>query len=116
MKARFYAVTGLNARRRAGTWTGTRSWRRSRPASPCASNCPTTCPARPSTRSIVDEPVANVIELRQCAGARLPEAAERLGDRNLNVAVNGEMVLSGEQGRLVASGDKVSLFSMIAGG
>ena len=42
--------------------------------------------------------------------------ALRLGDRNLNMAINGEMVLSGELGRAVANGDKVTVFPMIAGG
>ena len=77
---------------------------------------PKDLPGAPEHAIIVDEPVANVSELRQWLARWLPEAAERLGDRNLNIAVNGEMVLSGEQGRSVVSGDKVSLFSMIAGG
>jgi aldehyde:ferredoxin oxidoreductase len=57
---------------------------------------PNDLPGAPEHAIVVDEPVANVVELRQSLRRRLPEAAERLGDRNLNVAVNGEMVLSGE--------------------
>ncbi|MCC6657886.1 MAG: MoaD/ThiS family protein, partial [Rhodocyclaceae bacterium] len=70
----------------------------------------------PEHAIVVDEPVSNVVELRQTLRRRLPEAAERLGDRNLNVAVNGEMVLSGEAGAALKSGDRVTVFPMIAGG
>jgi aldehyde:ferredoxin oxidoreductase len=65
---------------------------------------------------VVDEPVSNVIELRAAMKRRYPEATEFLGDRNLSVAVNGEMPLSGEKTVRVKSGDKVTLMTMISGG
>ncbi|MCZ7655984.1 MAG: MoaD/ThiS family protein [Rhodocyclaceae bacterium] len=57
-----------------------------------------------------------MVELRNALRKRLPEAAAALGDRNLNVAVNGEMVLSGENNVALKSGDRVTVFPMIAGG
>jgi len=65
---------------------------------------------------VVDEPVANLTELRQALGRWLPESGDRLRDRNLNIALNGEMVLSGEAATPVRNGDRVTLFPMIAGG
>ena len=47
---------------------------------------------------------------------KLPEAADDLADKSWNVAVNGEMVLSGEASRRIASGDRVALVPIIAGG
>lgn len=65
---------------------------------------------------ILDQPVTNVTELRQSLARWLPEAAGRLKDRNLNIAINGEMVLSGERNRAVRNGDRASIVAMIAGG
>jgi aldehyde:ferredoxin oxidoreductase len=95
VEGRFYALTGLNAEgvpqldwheKLAKVITGFA----------VRVELPNDVPGAPEHAIVVDEPVANVVELRQSLRRRLPEAAERLGDRNLNVAVNGEMVLSGE--------------------
>lgn len=115
LKARFYTLTGLNDEgvpsldwheRLAQATTGFA----------VRVDLPKDVPGAPEHAIIVDEPVANLFELRQWMARWLPEAGERLGDRNLNMAVNGEMVLSGEQDRALANGDKVSVFPMIAGG
>jgi len=77
---------------------------------------PSDVPGAPEHAIVVDQPVANVIELRDALRKRLPEAGSALGDRNLNVAVNGEMVLSGENSTPLRNGDRVTVFPMIAGG
>ena len=65
---------------------------------------------------IIDQPVADVGALRRALQHKLPEAAADLADTSWNVAVNGEMVLSGEASRRIASGDRVTLVPIIAGG
>jgi sulfur carrier protein ThiS len=57
-----------------------------------------------------------VSALREALARRLPGAREVLADRNLNVAVNGEMVISGESAAPIANGDRVQIVHMIAGG
>jgi len=115
LKARFYHLTGLNEEgapsvdwheKLAKVTTGFS----------LRVELPNDIPGAPEHAIIVDEPVANVIELRKSLSRWLPEAADQLGDRNLNVAINGEMVLSGEKEMALKSGDRVTVFSMIAGG
>ena len=47
---------------------------------------------------------------------RLPDAHEWLAGHQVNVAVNGEMILAGEAVAPVRSGDRVALVPAIAGG
>jgi aldehyde:ferredoxin oxidoreductase len=54
--------------------------------------------------------------LRAALLRRLPEAAADLNDSSWNVAVNGTMLLSGESSARIASGDRVVLVPIIAGG
>ena len=115
MKQRFYTLTGLNAES-APILAWHEKLARATTGFAVRVDLPKDLPGAPEHAVIVDEPVANLAELRQWLARWLPEAAERLGDRNLNLALNGEMVLSGEKDRAVANGDKVSLFPMIAGG
>jgi aldehyde:ferredoxin oxidoreductase len=115
MKARFYALTGLNSRRRAAAeWheklalaidrlrrarrvaqaaarRARQGHRHRRGGQPTSANCAAPCAAT----------------CRKRRGARRP---------TWNVAVNGEMVLSGEASRRIASGDRVTLVPIIAGG
>ena len=65
---------------------------------------------------VIDEPVANVSELRGALRRYLPEAGTALDDPSWNVTVNGQMLLSGEIGRALHSGDRVQLVPSIAGG
>lgn len=115
MKLRFYTLTGLNEEGAPDL-----AWHEKLAIATTGFavrvDLPQDLPGAPEHAVIVDEPVANLAELRQWLARWLPEAAQRLGDRNLNMAINGEMVLSGEQDRAVANGDKVSVFPMIAGG
>lgn len=77
---------------------------------------PPELPGAPEHGVIIDEPVNNVIELREALKRRLPEAAEKLDDRSLNIAVNGEMLLSGEKQASLRNGDQVTIVPMLAGG
>lgn len=77
---------------------------------------PAACPGAPESTIVVDEPVASVHELRAAVAKRLPEAGEWLADPQVNVAVNGAMILSGEAAAPVRSGDRVALVPAIAGG
>jgi aldehyde:ferredoxin oxidoreductase len=65
---------------------------------------------------VVDEPVATAEELRATLARRLPRASEQLHSGMLNLAVNGDVVLSGERSRAIRSGDDVLLLGALAGG
>jgi aldehyde:ferredoxin oxidoreductase len=115
LKGRFYALTGLNDEgvpklewhemlARATTGFSVRV------------ELPNDIAGATEHAIVIDEPVSSVTELRQALGRRLPESVGKLGDRNLNISVNGEMVLSGEAGTPIRSGDRVTVFPMIAGG
>ena len=115
LKARFYEITGLNSEglpkyewheKLAQITTGFS-------VRVQVSNA---MPGAPEHEFVIDDPVSNVIELREAMKRRFPEATEFLADRNLSVAVNGEMPLQGEKTVPVKSGDKVTLMTMIAGG
>ncbi len=115
MKERFYTLTGLNTEGMPKL-----AWHEKLAKATTGFSLRVELPndvlGAPEHAIILDEPVANVIELRQMLTRRLPEAADKLGDRNLNVAVNGEMVLSGEQAVALKNGDRVTVFPMISGG
>ena len=115
LKASFYELTGLNSEgvpnfdwheRLARLTTGFA----------VRVHVPSDMPGAPEHEVVIDEPVSNVIELREAVRRRYPEAAEFLADRTLSVVVNGEMPLSGEKTVPVKSGDRVTLMTMIAGG
>ena len=79
-------------------------------------NLPSPMPGAPEQAVIIDEPVNNVIELRQALHRKIPEASEQLQDESINIAVNGEMVLSGEAESSVPNGSEVTLVPIISGG
>ncbi|NMG46274.1 aldehyde ferredoxin oxidoreductase [Aromatoleum toluvorans] len=115
MKARFYEVTGLNAEgvpkaewheRLATTTTGFA----------VRVELPNVLPGAPEKTVVIDEPVANVVALRDALARRLPEAREALNDHSWNIAVNGHMVLSGERNAMLHHGDRVAFVPIIAGG
>lgn len=115
MKARFYELTGLNAEgvpkaewheQLAQTTTGFA----------VRVELPHALPGAPEKAVVIDEPVANVVALREALRRRLPEAQEALNDHSWNIAVNGRMVLSGEREQALHSGDRVAFVPIIAGG
>jgi aldehyde:ferredoxin oxidoreductase len=115
MKTRFYAVTGLNSE-----GLPQHDWHRklSQVATGFAVEVelPPGTPGVPDGTLIVDEPVDNVVQLRDVIARRLPEAAEQLGDRSLNIAVNDQLLVSGELTAPVRHGDRVTLLPMLGGG
>src|SRR5512139_447454 len=115
MKARYYALLGLNSagvpslawhRRLAEVTTGFAAEVR----------LPEGIPGAPEGAVIVDEPVSSVAELRESLNRRLPHAAGKLGDRSLIVSVNGDMVLANEKDSPVRSGDEIAVMRILSGG
>jgi aldehyde:ferredoxin oxidoreductase len=115
MKARFYAVTGLNAEGVPVTdWH--QNLARATTGFALRVELPYPLPGSPEKTIVIDEPVGDVIALRQALRRRFPEAEEALSDQSWNVAVNGHMILSGERETALRDGDQVSLIPIIAGG
>ncbi len=77
---------------------------------------PTELPGVPEQGFIIDEPVANLAELRELLRRKLPEANQILNDANLNMILNGKMVLAGEDQTPVPDSSEVCLLSYVAGG
>ncbi|MDA8257493.1 MAG: MoaD/ThiS family protein [Betaproteobacteria bacterium] len=115
MKARFYELTGLNAE---GVPHADWHERLALAATGFALRVelPKPLPGAPEKSIVIDQPVANVSELRSALRRHLPEARSSLDDPTWNVTVNGEMLLFGESGKALHSGDRVSLVPIIAGG
>ena len=115
MKTRFYALTGLNAEGAPATeWHEKLS--RLTTGFAVRVELPKPLPGAPEKSVIIDEPVSDVSALRRALLRKLPEAAADLNDSSWNIAVNGDMVLSGEASTRIASGDRVTLVPIIAGG
>ena len=115
LKDRFYRLTGLNAE-----GTPAIAWHEQL-SKITTGFCvrvelPRALPGAPENAIVIDEPVDNVTELRRELKRRLPEAAADLDDKMLNIAVNGHMLLAGEGAAALASGDRVTLVPIFAGG
>ena len=115
LKARFYALTGLNA---AGV--PTLEWHR-RLAEVTTGfavtvKLPGALPGAPEGAVVVDQPVATAAELREALARRLPHAVAQLQDKSLVVIINDDMVLGNEGRACVRSGDALTLLPMLAGG
>ena len=115
LKQRFYQITGLNSQ-----GVPKPAWHeqlaRITTGFAVRVQVPNDMPGVPEHEFVVDEPVSNVIELRAAMLRRFPEASDFLADRNLSVAVNGEMALHGEKSVPVGNGDQVTIMTMISGG
>ncbi|MDP2133125.1 MAG: aldehyde ferredoxin oxidoreductase C-terminal domain-containing protein, partial [Sulfuritalea sp.] len=115
MKSRFYALTGLNAEGAPATeWHEKLS--RAITGFAVRVDLPRPLPGAPEQAVVIDEAVGDVTALRKALLRKLPEAAADLNDSSWNIAVNGQMVLSGEGAARIASGDRVTLIPIIAGG
>ena len=77
---------------------------------------PCALPGAPEQCVIVDEPVAHLGELRQHLRRKHPEAANILDDPNLNIVIDGKMILSGEKQTGIQDGSDVALISYVSGG
>jgi aldehyde:ferredoxin oxidoreductase len=115
LKERFYQLTGLN---QAGTpaldWHALLSkvvtGYSIKVKFPCA------LPGAPEQSIIVDEPIAHLGELRQHLRRKLPEANDILDDPNLNIVIDGKMILAGENQTEIPDGSEVYLVSYVSGG
>ena len=115
MKNRFYDVTGLNAEGLpALDWHNKLSSIATGFA--VKVDLGEAMPGAPEHALIIDTPVNNVIELRQALRRKLPEARDKLDNENLNIAIDGNLVLSGEQATAVPNGSEVTLVPIISGG
>ena len=65
-------------------------------------------PGAPEHEIVADEPISNVIELREAILRRFPEASEYLAGPVLSVAVNGEMRNHGDKTAVVKDGERVT--------
>jgi aldehyde:ferredoxin oxidoreductase len=65
---------------------------------------------------VVDQPLANIAELRDFLGRMLQDNVGYLQDPSLGVAVNGELVMTGEASATLRDGDEIELVPVIAGG
>lgn len=115
MKSRFYSITGLNAE---GTPALDWHHKLSSLATGYAIkvNLSEAMPGAPEQALIIDEPINNISQLRQALLRKLPEASEQLRNDTINIAIDGDMVLSGEQTTPVPNGSEVSLVPIIGGG
>lgn len=115
MKARFYAITGLN-----GAGVPTLEWHRRlalvTTGFAITVNFHSSIPGAPEGAVIIDQPVANVAELRVVLGKKLPHAATQLEDKSMAIIVNDNMVLANEAGVTLQSGDEITLITMLGGG
>jgi aldehyde:ferredoxin oxidoreductase len=73
-------------------------------------------PGAPEQYIIVDEPVAHIGELRKHLRLKLPEASGILDDPNLNIVIDGKMILAGENQTDIPDGSEVYLISYVSGG
>jgi aldehyde:ferredoxin oxidoreductase len=115
MKSRFYAISGLTsagvpkpewhaALARIATGFAVRVVMPSSTGNGCGGEI------------VIDEPVSTAAELRAALRKRIACAAGAEDDSFYNLAVNGEVLLSGEGDRPIRSGDEVTLVPVMAGG
>ncbi|MCF8179545.1 MAG: MoaD/ThiS family protein [Sulfuritalea sp.] len=115
MKKRFYSVTGLNAEGLPATdWHEKLSQLLT--GFSVRVELPKPLPGAPESVVVIDDRVSDVTELRKALLRKLPEAADQLNDSTWNIAINGDMVLSGERAVHISSGDRIALVPIIAGG
>ena len=115
LKQRFYQVTGLN---REGVPALDWHARLSQIVTGYNIRVKFACvlPGAPEKGIIVDEQVANLRELRKLLRHKLPEANEILNDPNLNIVINGKMILAGEDQTEIPDGSEINLISYVSGG
>jgi aldehyde:ferredoxin oxidoreductase len=115
LKQRFYRLTGLN---REGVPAIDWHARLSQIVTGYSIKVqfPGVFPGAPEGAFIVDQQVAHLGELRQLLRRKLPEASHILDDPNLNIVVNGKMILAGEDQTGIPDGSEVFLVSYVSGG
>ncbi|MFG0320024.1 MAG: aldehyde ferredoxin oxidoreductase C-terminal domain-containing protein [Planctomycetota bacterium JB042] len=115
MRSRFYEVTGLDAEGAPKT-----DWRRELARLATGFEVRVKLPApvdgAPDGVVVVDRPARTVGALLAELARVAPEAAGVIGDESVNVAVNGEMLLSGASDHPISTGDAVELIRAFSGG
>lgn len=111
LKARFYAVTGLDDQ-----GIPQPAWHARLAHVVTGFAVEVELPGSPVRTMVLDEPVENVAELRAALRRRLGPDAAQLEDRSLNVAIDGTMVMSGEAEQSVRDGSRISIVPALAGG
>ncbi|TYO94907.1 aldehyde:ferredoxin oxidoreductase [Geothermobacter ehrlichii] len=115
LKQRFYHLSGLNSEGLpAADWHARLSQLVT--GFSVRVRLPQPLPGAPEGVVVIDRPVDNLRQLRQALREKLPEAAERLDDPSWNIAIDGMMVLSGEEEAPVPNGSEVTMLPIIAGG
>jgi len=115
LKQRFYRLTGLNSE-----GVPALGWH-SHLSQVVAGSCirikfPCPLPGAPEQEIIVDQPLAHLGELRRYLRHKLPEATRILDDPNLNIVLNGKMIMAGEERTGIPAGSEISLISYVSGG
>ncbi len=115
LKQRFYRMTGLNSEGLPALDWHTRLSKivtgySIRVKFPCE------LPGIPEQGIVVDEQVAHLGELRRLLQRKLPAAHEVLNDPNLNIVLNGKMILAGEEQIEIPDGSELCLISIVSGG
>jgi aldehyde:ferredoxin oxidoreductase len=111
LKARFYAVTGLDDQ-----GIPQPAWHARLAHIVTGFAVEVELPGSPVRTMVLDEPVENVAELRAALRRRLGPDAAALEDRSLNVAIDGTMVMSGEAEQAVHDGSRITIVPALAGG
>jgi aldehyde:ferredoxin oxidoreductase len=115
LKQRFYQVTGLNSEGLPGLdWHAQLSkivtGYSIRVIFPCE------LPGLPERGLVIDEPVAHLGALRRLLQRKVPAAQDFLKDPNLNIVLNGQMILAGEEQTEIPDGSEICLISIVSGG
>ena len=114
MKQRFYTLTGLDS-----NGLPTFDWRETLAHAVTDYTITVDLPDLPGVterRILIDQPVANVIELRELIKQKMPQAKDSLDDLTLCASINDEIPLSGEAEVILKDGDQVQFVPQIAGG
>jgi aldehyde:ferredoxin oxidoreductase len=114
LKQRFYKITGLDE-----NGIPAPEWRRKLSHAVTNYMITVTLPDLPGVRErriLIDQPVGNIVELRELVKRKMPAAAKALDDHTLGIAVNDEMALMDEAGVVLKDGDRVQFVPQIAGG
>lgn len=114
LKMRFYQLTGLDQ-----NGVPEFNWRLKLAHAVTGYTVTVNLPDMPGVKErsiLIDQPVANIVELREMIKRKLPDAADALDDRSVCVAVNDEIPLSNEASVSIRDGDKVQFVPHIAGG
>lgn len=114
LKRRFYKLTGLDE-----NGVPELEWRQRLAHAVTGYTISVDLPAIPGVRErkiLIDQPVADVVALREIVKRKLPQAATTIDDRTIGIAVNDQIALAGESSVPLKDGDNVSFIPQIAGG